>query len=273
MHLPQALSLDQNNVTLCTTKLRAQNRWMVGSDTDDIDSPTHAGNRSTRVDPKLFGKPSDFSGDKRVLGFLLLEFHLHLEMWILDDFSSDRRQFRESPNAKWNVASMSGWLEKKRSHVLWHGNVSSTVPHFFREQISRGNYASRFVRVILARKRFITQLRTWTSWKTAPVLGDLHNWLIPLSLVENRIPSGASQIVFLQCAWHERVLEKHLLENSARWIQSCQYHRHALENTLKKHGRVLLDHSIANSARMAPKRNSLLTFRTEAKVSAGSKSS
>ena len=27
--------------------------------------PTHAGSRSTRVDPKLFGKPSDFSGDRR----------------------------------------------------------------------------------------------------------------------------------------------------------------------------------------------------------------
>ena len=38
---------------------------MVGSDIGDINSPTHAGSRSTRVDPKLFGKPSDFSGDRR----------------------------------------------------------------------------------------------------------------------------------------------------------------------------------------------------------------
>ena len=38
---------------------------MVGSDIGDIISPTHAGSRSTRVDPKLFGKPSDFSGDRR----------------------------------------------------------------------------------------------------------------------------------------------------------------------------------------------------------------
>ena len=38
---------------------------MVGSDIDDINSPTHVGSRSTRVDPKLFGKPSDFSGDRR----------------------------------------------------------------------------------------------------------------------------------------------------------------------------------------------------------------
>ena len=38
---------------------------MVGSDIGDIDSPTHAGSRSTRGDPKLFGKPSDFSGDRR----------------------------------------------------------------------------------------------------------------------------------------------------------------------------------------------------------------
>ena len=35
---------------------------MVGSDIGDINSPTHAGSRSTRVDPKLFGKPSDFLG-------------------------------------------------------------------------------------------------------------------------------------------------------------------------------------------------------------------
>ena len=38
---------------------------MVESDIGDINSPTHAGSRSTIVDPKLFGKPSDFSGDRR----------------------------------------------------------------------------------------------------------------------------------------------------------------------------------------------------------------
>ena len=38
---------------------------MVGSDIGDINSSTHAGSRSTRVDPKLLGKPSDFSGDRR----------------------------------------------------------------------------------------------------------------------------------------------------------------------------------------------------------------
>ena len=40
---------------------------MVGSDIGDINSPRNAnvGSRSTRVDPKLFGKPSDFSGDRR----------------------------------------------------------------------------------------------------------------------------------------------------------------------------------------------------------------
>ena len=41
---------------------------MVGSDIGDINSPTHAGSRSTRVDPKLFGKPqisreTDENGD------------------------------------------------------------------------------------------------------------------------------------------------------------------------------------------------------------------
>ena len=38
---------------------------MVGSDIGDINSPTHVGSRSTRVDPKLFGKPSDLPGDRR----------------------------------------------------------------------------------------------------------------------------------------------------------------------------------------------------------------
>ena len=38
---------------------------MVGSDIGDINSPTNVGSQSTRVDPKLFGKPSDFSGDRR----------------------------------------------------------------------------------------------------------------------------------------------------------------------------------------------------------------
>ena len=41
---------------------------MVGSDIGGINSPTHAGSRPTRVDPKLFGKLSDFSGDKREWG-------------------------------------------------------------------------------------------------------------------------------------------------------------------------------------------------------------
>ena len=37
------------------------------SDIGDIDSPRAAnvGGRPTRVDPTLFGKPSDFSGDRR----------------------------------------------------------------------------------------------------------------------------------------------------------------------------------------------------------------
>ena len=38
---------------------------MVGSDIGDINSPTHAGSRSTRGDPKLFGKRPDFFGDRR----------------------------------------------------------------------------------------------------------------------------------------------------------------------------------------------------------------
>ena len=59
MHIPKALSLDQNNVTLCLTGLWVENRWMVWSDIGDINSPTHTGSRPTRVDPKLFGKPSD----------------------------------------------------------------------------------------------------------------------------------------------------------------------------------------------------------------------
>ena len=40
---------------------------MVGSDISDINSPTHVGSRSMRVDPKLFGQPSDFSGDRQEL--------------------------------------------------------------------------------------------------------------------------------------------------------------------------------------------------------------
>ena len=35
------------------------------SDIGDINSPLNVGSRSTKVDPKLFGKPSDFSGDRR----------------------------------------------------------------------------------------------------------------------------------------------------------------------------------------------------------------
>ena len=37
---------------------------MVGSEIGDINNPSHAGSRPTRVDPKMFGKPSDFSGDR-----------------------------------------------------------------------------------------------------------------------------------------------------------------------------------------------------------------
>ena len=33
------------------------------SDIGDLNSPANVGSRSTKVDPKLFGKPSDFSGD------------------------------------------------------------------------------------------------------------------------------------------------------------------------------------------------------------------
>ena len=35
------------------------------SDIGDINSPLNVGSWSTKVDPKLFGKPSDFSGDRR----------------------------------------------------------------------------------------------------------------------------------------------------------------------------------------------------------------
>ena len=38
---------------------------MVGSDIGDINCPANVGSRPSRVDPKLFGKPSDFSGDRR----------------------------------------------------------------------------------------------------------------------------------------------------------------------------------------------------------------
>ena len=38
--------------------------WVM-SDMGDLSSPAKVGSRSTRVDPKLFGKPSDFSGDRR----------------------------------------------------------------------------------------------------------------------------------------------------------------------------------------------------------------
>ena len=65
MHIPQALSLDQNSVTLCLTGLSAQNAEWLEVTLGDINSPTHVGSRSTRVEPKLFGKPSDFSGDRR----------------------------------------------------------------------------------------------------------------------------------------------------------------------------------------------------------------
>ena len=35
------------------------------SDIGDLNSPVNVGSRSKKVDPKLFGKPSDFSGDRR----------------------------------------------------------------------------------------------------------------------------------------------------------------------------------------------------------------
>ena len=38
---------------------------MVGSDIGDINIPTNVCSRSTRLDPKLFGKPSGFSGDRQ----------------------------------------------------------------------------------------------------------------------------------------------------------------------------------------------------------------
>ena len=38
--------------------------WVM-NDIGDISSLVNVGSRSTRVDPKLFGKPSDFSGDRR----------------------------------------------------------------------------------------------------------------------------------------------------------------------------------------------------------------
>ena len=42
---------------------KSLNGWKC--DIGFIDGPTHAGSRPTRMDPKLFGKPSDFFGDKR----------------------------------------------------------------------------------------------------------------------------------------------------------------------------------------------------------------
>ena len=59
---------------------------MVGSDIGDINSPTHAGSRPTRVDPKLFGKPSDFSGDRR-------EWR-HFEWYFVTGLCSSRIQLR-----------------------------------------------------------------------------------------------------------------------------------------------------------------------------------
>ena len=49
---------------------------MVGSDIGDINSPTHVGSRSTRVDPKLFGKPSDLPGDTGLVSSPIQQVHL-----------------------------------------------------------------------------------------------------------------------------------------------------------------------------------------------------
>ena len=49
---------------------------MVASDIGDINSPTHAGSRSTRVDPKLFGKPSDLPGDTGLVSSPIQQVHL-----------------------------------------------------------------------------------------------------------------------------------------------------------------------------------------------------
>ena len=68
MHIPQALSLDQVKChTLFNRVMSPKIAEWVMSDIGDINSPLTAnvGSRSTRVDPKLFGKPSDFSGDRR----------------------------------------------------------------------------------------------------------------------------------------------------------------------------------------------------------------
>ena len=41
------------------------------------------------------------------------------------------------------------------------------------------------------------------------------------------------------------------------WSQPCQFHRHALQNPFK-HGQVLVEQSIENSARIGPKLNSVV---------------
>ena len=73
---------------------------MVGSDIGDINSPTHAGSRSMRVDPKLFGKPSDFSGDRR-------EWR-HFEWYFVTGLVSSTTQLRN------------GWT-KQRIHLCGPG--------------------------------------------------------------------------------------------------------------------------------------------------------
>ena len=68
MHSPQATSLDQAKMSHFVQKVcEPKTAECAMSDTGDINSPRAAnvGSRSTRVDPKLFGKPSDFSGDRR----------------------------------------------------------------------------------------------------------------------------------------------------------------------------------------------------------------
>ena len=88
---------------------------MVGSDIGDINSPTHAGSRSTRVDPKLFGKPSDFSGDRR-------EWR-HFEWVFRNWFGSSTTQLRNGWTKQrihlWNLEKLVRTVTHKRSFESW----------------------------------------------------------------------------------------------------------------------------------------------------------
>ena len=66
MHIPQALSLDQAKMSHSVYQGHEPKiaGWVM-SDIRDINSLVNVGSRSTKVNPKLFGKPSDFSGDRR----------------------------------------------------------------------------------------------------------------------------------------------------------------------------------------------------------------